>query len=248
MAGGDGGAGPGARHGWRWDVALSFAGAQRPYVEQVAAALQARGVRCFCPRTGQDTRDSFRAYRPLSLQYGHPGHWRLTTGPEHYRARSRWMTTWAAGGTQQHPGPECQPRDAYRPPLNGGHGAGVEADCPQLVTPCRPSRTRCSSPVDIGRAQREGFADAQPSAPVEDRAQGRWRMPVRDVAGHAAISASASARDSTSAQRISATGVRRRGRWPPLPTGRTGSRRRWPSCCVADPLQDSPASSPWYYQ
>jgi CHAT domain/TIR domain/WD domain, G-beta repeat len=47
MAGGDGGAGPGARHGRRWDVALSFAGAQRDYVEQVAAALQARGVRCF---------------------------------------------------------------------------------------------------------------------------------------------------------------------------------------------------------
>jgi hypothetical protein len=46
MVGGDGGAG-GARHGWRWDVALSFAGAQRPYVEQVAAALKTRGLRCF---------------------------------------------------------------------------------------------------------------------------------------------------------------------------------------------------------
>src|ERR1700683_238532 len=33
--------------GWRWHVALSFAGAQREYVEQVAQALQARGVRCF---------------------------------------------------------------------------------------------------------------------------------------------------------------------------------------------------------
>src|SRR4029077_3544073 len=33
--------------GWQWDVALSFAGAQRDYVEQVAQALQARGVRCF---------------------------------------------------------------------------------------------------------------------------------------------------------------------------------------------------------
>ena len=32
---------------WRWDVALSFAGPQRDYVEQVAAALKARGVRCF---------------------------------------------------------------------------------------------------------------------------------------------------------------------------------------------------------
>jgi hypothetical protein len=47
MAGGDGGAGLGADRGWRWDVALSFAGAQRPYVEQVAAALRARGLRCF---------------------------------------------------------------------------------------------------------------------------------------------------------------------------------------------------------
>ena len=33
--------------GWRWEVALSFAGAQRTYVERVAAALKARGVRCF---------------------------------------------------------------------------------------------------------------------------------------------------------------------------------------------------------
>ncbi len=32
---------------WRWDVALSFAGAQQDYVEQVAQALKARGVRCF---------------------------------------------------------------------------------------------------------------------------------------------------------------------------------------------------------
>ena len=36
-----------ARSAWRWDVALSFAGAQRDYVEQVAQALKARGVRCF---------------------------------------------------------------------------------------------------------------------------------------------------------------------------------------------------------
>ena len=45
MTGAD--ADPGARLGWRWDVALSFAGAQRDYVEQVAGALKARGVRCF---------------------------------------------------------------------------------------------------------------------------------------------------------------------------------------------------------
>ena len=47
MVGADGGAGRGARPGWRWDVALSFADAQRDYVGQVAVALQARGVRCF---------------------------------------------------------------------------------------------------------------------------------------------------------------------------------------------------------
>jgi TIR domain len=47
MAGADGGAGPGPGPGWRWDVALSFAGAQRDYVRQVAATLKARGVRCF---------------------------------------------------------------------------------------------------------------------------------------------------------------------------------------------------------
>ena len=47
MAGADGGAGLDARPGWRWDVALSFAGAQQDYVRQVAQALQAGGVRCF---------------------------------------------------------------------------------------------------------------------------------------------------------------------------------------------------------
>ena len=47
MMGAGGGTGHGARAGWRWDVALSFAGAQRNYVEQVADALKAQGVRCF---------------------------------------------------------------------------------------------------------------------------------------------------------------------------------------------------------
>jgi hypothetical protein len=47
MTGADGGAGPTSQPGRRWDVALSFAGAQRGYVEQVARALRARGVRCF---------------------------------------------------------------------------------------------------------------------------------------------------------------------------------------------------------
>jgi len=47
MTGAGGGADPGAQPEWRWDVALSFAGAQRDYVEQVARALQARRMRCF---------------------------------------------------------------------------------------------------------------------------------------------------------------------------------------------------------
>jgi WD40 repeat protein len=47
MTGADDGAGPGVRPMRRWDVALSFAGAQRDYVGQVARALTAWGVRCF---------------------------------------------------------------------------------------------------------------------------------------------------------------------------------------------------------
>ena len=46
MTGADGGSGPDTGPGWRWDVALSFAGAQRDYMEQVADVLTARGVRC----------------------------------------------------------------------------------------------------------------------------------------------------------------------------------------------------------
>jgi TIR domain len=44
---GDATTGPVGNHRWRWDVALSFAGAQRSYVERVAAALKAQGVRVF---------------------------------------------------------------------------------------------------------------------------------------------------------------------------------------------------------
>jgi WD40 repeat protein len=44
MTGPDSGAGPGG--GPRWDVALSFAEAQRDYAGQVGQALQARGFRC----------------------------------------------------------------------------------------------------------------------------------------------------------------------------------------------------------
>ena len=43
----DGGVDPDALRGWRWDVALSYAGGQRDYVQQVAAELQAQMVRCF---------------------------------------------------------------------------------------------------------------------------------------------------------------------------------------------------------
>ena len=47
MGGANSGTDRGTGPGWRWDVALSFASAQRGYVEQVARVLQARGVRCF---------------------------------------------------------------------------------------------------------------------------------------------------------------------------------------------------------
>ena len=47
MTGANGGAASSAEPELRWDVALSFAGAQRDYVKQVANALKAQGVRCF---------------------------------------------------------------------------------------------------------------------------------------------------------------------------------------------------------
>ena len=47
MTGANGGADLDAPLERRWDVALSFAGAQRDYVGQVAAALKAQRVRCF---------------------------------------------------------------------------------------------------------------------------------------------------------------------------------------------------------
>jgi hypothetical protein len=43
MTGANGGANPGGLLEWRWGVALSSAGAQWNYVEQVAEALKARG-------------------------------------------------------------------------------------------------------------------------------------------------------------------------------------------------------------
>jgi hypothetical protein len=46
MTAANGGADPDARPERRWDVALSFAGAQRDHVGQVAEALKAQGVRC----------------------------------------------------------------------------------------------------------------------------------------------------------------------------------------------------------
>jgi len=46
MTAANGGADPDARPERRWAVALSFAGAQRDCVRQVAAALKAQGVRC----------------------------------------------------------------------------------------------------------------------------------------------------------------------------------------------------------
>ena len=47
MEGAAGGAGTGAGPAWQWEVALSFAGAQRDYVEQVAQVLNAQGMRYF---------------------------------------------------------------------------------------------------------------------------------------------------------------------------------------------------------
>ena len=53
MRGAEVGADLGARPEWQWDVALSFAGAQRNYVEQVAEALTAQGCAAFTTPTSR---------------------------------------------------------------------------------------------------------------------------------------------------------------------------------------------------
>ena len=50
MTGENSGAHPSARPGWRWDVALSFAGTQRDYVEQVARLCRCGGCALFLRR------------------------------------------------------------------------------------------------------------------------------------------------------------------------------------------------------
>ncbi len=70
MAEASGSASPGVRPGWRWDVALSFAGAQRDYVQQVAAALTARGVRCFYDASEQTELWGKYLAEELSVIYG----------------------------------------------------------------------------------------------------------------------------------------------------------------------------------
>lgn len=64
--------------GWRWDVALLFAGAQRDYAGQVAQVLKARGCACFY--------DADRQVRLRGLEQQRSGRWRE-------RAEGRWVTS-----------------------------------------------------------------------------------------------------------------------------------------------------------
>ena len=71
MARADGGVDPDSRPGLRWDVALSFAGAQRDYVGQVAEELTARGVRCFYDADRQVRLWGTHLAEELPLIYAH---------------------------------------------------------------------------------------------------------------------------------------------------------------------------------
>jgi len=105
----------------------------------------------------------------------------------------------AAGqGAQQHPAADARLAALVGPPLDGGHRARVQADRARLVALAVHDAHGAAVGVDVGRAQRQGLADPQPRYSSVIRA--RFRMPVLEAAEHAAISASASARDRTSAR------------------------------------------------
>ena len=73
------------------------------------------------------------------------------------------------------------------PPLDGGRGAGVQADRPRLVAVAAHDAYR-GAPVDIDRAQRKASLMHSPAL-QRTVIRARLRMPVREVAEHAAASA-----------------------------------------------------------
>ena len=105
MTAANGGADPDARPERRWAVALSFAGAQRDCVGQVAAALKAQGVRCL-----------YDADKQVRLRGTHLAE----ELPGSTRARRWWW--WSSPPTMQRgtgPGWNAAPHSAGRLPRPG---------------------------------------------------------------------------------------------------------------------------------
>ena len=121
----------GDRVRWRWDVALSFAGAQRDYVKQVAQALQARGLRCFYDADEEIGLWGRYLAEELPTIYGEQAAAVVVFVSAEYAARDwtrssggpRWPGPCRSGGNTC-----CQPDSMTRASRSGaGHGRGRPA-------------------------------------------------------------------------------------------------------------------------
>ena len=81
MTASNGGADPDARPARRWDVALSFAGAQRDHVGQVAAPLTAQGACCLYDADEQVRLWGTHLAEELPRIYAHEGWWWWCSSP-----------------------------------------------------------------------------------------------------------------------------------------------------------------------
>jgi hypothetical protein len=80
---------PTRRGGFEYDVALSFAGEDRPYVEEVATALKAAGVKVFYDRFEEVALWGENLYDHLSEVYGKQARYTVMFISEHY-AKKVW--------------------------------------------------------------------------------------------------------------------------------------------------------------
>ena len=147
---------------------LSFAGAQREYVEQVTAALKARGVRCF-----YDADEQVRLW----------GMHLAEELPRIYARRSAAVVVfisadYAAGAG---PGWSAAPRSAGRWPRPGVFVLPArfdDSELPGLISDVVPSTCagspRSSSPHDRGQARGPNRQPARPGSRAVRPRGGRW--------------------------------------------------------------------------
>jgi hypothetical protein len=147
MAGGDG---SGLRGGqeWEWDVALSFAGAQRDYARRVAMA---RGVRCFYDADEQVRLWGAHLAEELSAALSHACHYHPYELAPH---RGRTHRLARPGRPDRDPAPDSD-RSNGDPDMKAPGGASHSSIGPPATAPlkslCRPQqyRSACHCTTEI---------------------------------------------------------------------------------------------------